>query len=70
MDNSVKLKDKDIVDLEINTKIGNKYFKGYINNKLVCLIDFDIKDIYIMAAMRNVGSYIELESFEIFPIDE
>ena len=70
MDNSVKLKDKDIVDLEINTKIGNKYFKGYINNKLVCLIDFDIKDIYIMAAMRNVGSFIELESFEIFPIDE
>ena len=61
MDNSIKLKDKDIVDLEINTKNGNKSFKGYINKKLVCLIDFDIKDnIFIMAAMRNVGSFIEI----------
>jgi hypothetical protein len=70
MDNSVKLKDKDIVDLEINTKSGNKYFKGYINNKLICLIDFDIKDVYIMAAMRNVGSYIDLESYEEFSLQE
>ena len=34
MDNSIKLKDNDIVDLEINTKIGSKYFKAsvsYIN---------------------------------------
>jgi hypothetical protein len=61
--------DKDIVELEINTKEGHKYFKGSINNKLVCLIDFDIKDIFIMAAMRNVGSYIELESYEILPVD-
>ena len=70
MDNSVKLKDKDIVDLEINTKLGNKYFKGYINSKLICLIDFDIKDIFIMAAMRNVGSYIDLESYEAIPLNE
>ena len=70
MDNSVKLKDKDIVDLEISTKSGNKYFKGYINNKLICLIDFDIKDIFIMAAMRNVGSYIDLESYEAIPLNE
>ena len=70
MDNSVKLKDKDIVDLEINTESGNKYFKGYINNKLICLIDFDIKDVYIMAAMRNVGSYIDLESYEEFSLQE
>ena len=70
MDNSIKLKDRDIVDLEINTKIGNKTFKGYINNRLVCLIDFDIKDdIFIMAAMRNVGSFIELESYEILPLN-
>ena len=70
MDNSVKLKDKDIVDLEINTKLGNKYFKGYINSKLICLIDFDIQDIFIMAAMRNVGSYIDLESYEAIPLNE
>lgn len=70
MDNSVKLKDKDTVDLEINMKSGNKYFKGYINNKLICLIDFDIKDVYIMAAMRNVGSYIDLESYEAIPLNE
>jgi len=70
MDNSIKLKDKDIVDLEINTKNGNKSFKGYINNKLVCLIDFDIRDnIFIMAAMRNVGSFIEVDSYEIIPLD-
>ena len=70
MDNSIKLKDKDIVDLEINTKIGNKSFKGYINNRLVCLIDFDIKDnTFIMAAMRNVGSFIEVESYEILSLD-
>ena len=70
MDNSIKLKDKDIVDLEINTKNGNKSFKGYINKKLVCLIDFDIKDnIFIMAAMRNVGSFIEVDSYEIIPLD-
>ena len=69
MDNSIKLRDKDIVELEINTKEGHKYFKGSINNKLVCLIDFDIRDIFIMAAMRNVGSYIELESYEILPVD-
>lgn len=70
MDNSIKLKDKDIVDLEINTKNGNKSFKGYINNKLVCLIDFNIRDnIFIMAAMRNVGSFIEVDSYEIIPLD-
>ena len=70
MDNSIKLKDKDIVNLEINTQIGKKTFKGYINKKLVCLIDFDIQDeIFIMAAMRNVGSVIELESYEIFPLN-
>lgn len=70
MDNSIKLKDKDIVDLEINTKIGEKTFRGYINNKLVCFIDFDLKDtIYIMAAMRNVGSFIELQSYNVIPIE-
>ena len=71
VDNSNKLKDRDIVDLEINTKIGNKTFKGSINNNLVFLIDIEIKDtIFIMAAMRNVGSFIELEAYEIIPLDE
>ena len=66
MDNSIKLKDKDVINLEINTQIGKKTFKGFINKKLVCMIDFDIQDnIYAMAAMRNVGSFIELESYEV-----
>ena len=66
MDNSIKLKDKDVINLEINTQIGKKTFKGFINKKLVCMIDFDIQDnIYVMAAMRNVGSFIELESYEV-----
>ena len=30
------------------------------------MIDFDIQDnVYVMAAMRNVGSFIELESYEV-----
>ena len=66
MDNSIKLKDKDVINLEINTQIGKKTFKGFINKKLVCMIDFDIQDnVYVMAAMRNVGSFIELESYEV-----
>ena len=70
MDNSIKLKDKDVINLEINTQIGKKTFKGFINKKLVCMIDFDIQDnVYVMAAMRNVGSFIELESYEIFPLN-
>ena len=36
MDNSIKLKDNDIIDLEINTEIGKKTFRGSINKKLVC----------------------------------
>lgn len=70
-DNTNKLKDKDIVDLEINTTIGNKTFKGSINNKLVCLIEININNpIFIMAAMRNVGSFIELESYEMISLED
>ena len=71
MDNSIKLKDNDVINLEINTKVGSKYFKGFINNVLVCLIDydFDAKEVFVMAAMRNVGSFIELEEYDISPLD-
>ena len=60
MDDSFELKDNDIIDLEISTKEGNKYFKASLNGKLICIIDFDFNNIYIMAAMRNTGNFIEV----------
>ena len=68
MDNSIKLKDNDIIDLEISTEENKKYFKGFINEKLVCVLDFDLNDIYIMAAMRNNANFIEVLKYEVSPI--
>jgi len=63
-----QLKDNDIVDLEICTKIGNKTFKGSINNKSVCSIDFYLNDIYVMAAMNKISSYIEVLKYYAIPL--
>ena len=65
MDDSIKLKDKDIVDLEINTEKGKKYFKGFINEKLICWLDFDLENVYIMAAIRNNYNFIEVLNYNI-----
>lgn len=68
MDNSIRLKDNDIIDIEISTENNKKYFKGTINDKLVCVLDFDLNDVYIMAAMRNNSNYIEVLKYEVSPI--
>ena len=68
MDNSIKLKNNDIIDLEISTEENKKYFKGFINDELVCLLDFDLNDIYIMAAMRNNSNFIEVLKYDASPI--
>ena len=68
MDNSFKLKDNDIIDLEISTKEKQKYFKCLVNDNLVCLLDFDLNDVYIMAAMRKNSNYIELLKYDVSPI--
>ena len=68
MDDTVKLKDNDIVDIEISTKKDNNYFKAILNNKLVCLLDFHFdEDVFIMAAMRNTGDYIEVLEYNVTP---
>ena len=69
MDNSIRLKDNYIVELEIGTEEKKKkYFKGLINDKLVCLLDFELNDIYIMAAMRNNSNFIEVLKYDVSPI--
>ena len=70
MDDSFELKDNDIIDLEISTKEGNKYFKVLLNDKLICLIDFEFKNVYIMAAMRNIGNFIEVIEYNIYAYAE
>lgn len=60
MDNVTKLKDNDILDIEINTNEKGKYFKAILNNKLICMLDFEFDKAFIMAAMRNTGNYIEV----------
>jgi len=67
IDTSNKIKNNDIVEIEINNIDGNKYFKGFINNKLVCKIDYNLENIYIMAAIRNVGNFIEVLNYEVSP---
>ena len=57
MDDSQLLQNNDIVDIEVDTK--NKQFKGTINDKLICVLDYSLQDIYIMVAIRNNGNYIE-----------
>ena len=64
MDNSITIKDNDIISLEIGTEIGKKYFCGYINDKLICNLDFDINNTYIMAAIRNNNNSIEVIQYE------
>ncbi len=68
MDNSVTIKDGDIINLEINTEIGKKHFIGYINQKLICDLDFDINNIYIMAAIRNNSNSIEVLEYDVSQI--
>jgi len=62
-----QLKDNDIVDLEICTKIGNKTFKGSINNKSVYSFNFNLDDIYIMSSMNKISSYIEVLEYYVIP---
>ena len=63
MDNSITIKDNDIISLEIGTQ-EKKYFWGYINDKLICNLVFDINNIYIMAAIRNNYNFIEVIQYE------
>ena len=66
---SCQLKDNNVVDLEICTpKIGNKTFKGSINNKPVCSINFNIDDVYIMAAMNTISNSIEVLEYYVVPL--
>ena len=60
MDDRIKLKDNDILDIEISTKEKEKYFKAILNNNLICDLDFELDNIFFMAAIRNVGNYIEV----------
>ena len=64
MDNSVRIKDNDIVDIEISTEENKKYFKANLNNNLICILDFYLKNVFIMAAIRNIGNYIEVIEYE------
>ena len=68
MDNSITLRDKDIVYLEISTEEGNKYFEGHINGKLICKLDFYLDNVYIMAAIRNTNNYIEVLEYKDSPL--
>ena len=68
MDNTINLRDNDIVDFEINTEDNKKYFKASINDKLVCSFDYNLKNVYIMAAMRNNGNSIEVLKYVASPI--
>ena len=68
MDNSITIKDRDIINLEINTQTGKKHFIGHINGKLICDIDFDLNDIYIMTAIRNTQNCIEVLDYDALPI--
>jgi len=63
-----KLKNNDIIELEICTKTGNKTFKGYVNDQSVYSVDFNLDDIYIMASIQNISDYIEVLEYYIRPI--
>ena len=67
-DNSIKLKDNDIVEFEIITLDNRKSFKGSINDKLVFDLDFNLEDVFIMAAIRNTGNYIEVLEYDSSPL--
>ena len=64
MDNSITLRNKDIVYMEICTEEGNKYFEGHINGKLICKLDFYLENVYIMAAIRNTNNFIEVLEYK------
>ena len=63
---SFKLKDNDIVKIDVNMK--DKIFKGFVNKKKVCNFNFQLDDIYIMAAIRNTGNWVEVISYDFSPI--
>ena len=60
MDNITTLKDNDVLDIEIKTGVKERYFKAILNNTLICHLDFELKNVFIMAAIRNIGNFIEV----------
>ena len=67
-DNSKCLKDKAIVEFEINTNEKKKTFKIKFNGELVFDLDYQIKDVYIMAAIRNTENFIEVLEYDASPL--
>jgi hypothetical protein len=67
-DNSKCLKDKSIVEFEINTFEKKKTFKIKFNDELVFDLDYQLKDVYIMAAIRNTENYIEVLEYDASPL--
>jgi hypothetical protein len=67
-DNTKYLKDNDIVDFEIITSENKKTFKTSINDNLIFNLDYDLKDVYLMAAIRNTGNFIEVLEYEASPL--
>ena len=68
MDNSVTIKDNDILDFEINTLEHKQTFRASINNKLICLLDFSLEEVYFMAAIRNCKNDIEVLQYSAIPL--
>ena len=62
-DSAVQIKNGDFVSLEVATCSGKTYFKAFINDKAICNVFFDFLGVYFMAAIRNVGNYIEVISY-------
>jgi hypothetical protein len=60
MDNITTLKDNDVLDIEIKTGVKERYLKAILNNTLICHLDFELKNVFIMAAIRNIGNFIEV----------
>jgi len=60
MDNITTLKDNDVLDIEIKTGVKERYFKAILNNTLICHLDFELKNVFIMAAIRNIRNFIEV----------
>jgi len=64
-DNITTLKDNDVLDIEIKTGVKERYLKAVLNNTMICQLDFQLKNVFIMAAIRNIGNFIEvLEYYE------
>ena len=60
MDNITTLKNNDILDVEIKTGEKERYFRAILNNKLICHLDFELKNVFIMSAIRNIRNFIEV----------